>query len=72
MTADDPASIVVEKSIETAETLWEGGLIDNLSNIEDHPVFISKMMLDMVVPNPMQDAEELFYEEYLANIFVNE
>jgi len=28
-------------------------LIDNLSNIEDHPVFISKMMLDAVVPNQM-------------------
>jgi hypothetical protein len=43
-------------------------LIDDLSNLENHPIFVSSMTLDTYVNPPFQFAQEVFGDNYNANM----
>jgi predicted esterase len=62
------ADEISQSGIRAAELNQDYGLIDNLSNIKDSPVYIIGGEFDTTVPLKVQESANLFYEHYKANV----
>lgn len=65
---DMVSSEIALESITLADRYEKEGKIDDLSNLKMAPVVIFSSGMDPVMIKPMQDAQEMFYENYGANV----
>ena len=59
---------VADFCIDKAETMLADGLIADLANLKNQPVYIGSGEFDTTVPLKYQEATNLFYQNYEANI----